>query len=344
MNKKIKYGLPGLIFSLIISFSLFLSSFSLSASNQKVEAFESTSYDYLISDFLNNEKVSELLAHEAIKDSSRFYNFSTPINGGKKGNVLLGLDHQSLNLSFFNEKLLLEGEYSSEGILVDDRFASAYNLSLGDQMRFSLNGQQIIRPVSGIFVHSIVSTFSNGIAITPWFENYEDLFDIDLTVDLVFVSLNENTTFGQFLQRNQLSSLSRAVLLLDINQITRIEYSSLYTFLSIFIFINILGFVIIMYRNFMGDQKEISVNIKEKNLKNNLVYNKTIQNSFALSYLIYFISAIGTLITIPFLKNFYILFLLTTLYFLSTYLISKVFIETIVNKKPIKKQFVNEKR
>ena len=283
MKPFIKYAINAFLTSTILAFIVVFSVLNISSNSNKIFVYENTEYDFFVTGFLNNNESTSLLINENIQTSVRFYNFSLDIYGTTRANVLLTPDIARVNQSFFNENIIIEGDYTEGKGLVDTRFASKFNLYVGDYVDFSLNGNDIQLQISGIFLSSNISSFENGILIAEWMDSYEEFYTNELIYDIVFIKAGNVSEFRNYLTSNHYSYVSRIESLEDVllRSLPSITTSNTNIIISATIALFVQGFVI--YVLLRSDSKRISINAKEGNHKENTKYQKAITISNIIS-------------------------------------------------------------
>jgi hypothetical protein len=330
MNPKlVSYSLPIALATLALTVGMMTSGLSYASFNQSVQAFEKTEYDFLVSNFREQSEIDNLMSQSFVEEASRFYNFTTRINGGVvTGNVFFGLDHNHADLSFFNDGVLTQGQWDPNQMVIDTNFAETFALSLGETMTFMLNGELVSKTIAGIFLHSNTESFNKGIAMTIWTPQFETLFDNELTVDLVFIKTSSVQSAISYLEQNNISYLQRSVLLGDAQRAIEMPLQLAVT-ISVFVTLLILIATIVWFnRNLRLDSKEIEVKFKEKREKENTIYRQI--NLYASILGGFFLLAVFVVIfmTIPFLSLYGVLLLIYLSYFPLMMLITQAMIQS----------------
>jgi hypothetical protein len=311
----LKYWVPSILSGLALSLSSFFSANLLSTLNSQATAFTFTTYDFVVSDFNTQEDSTAVINHSSVESSSRFYNFLTPINNGNRGQVFLGLDHSEIGMSFYNDAIITLGQFSNDGIYIDQAFANQFNLTVGNSLSFSLNGNLVSLDIAAIFLHSTTSSFPQGMAIAPWLSNYDSFFLNALIVDIVFIKTSQPSVFQSFLQSNGYSFLKRVELLNDVIRANEPEKTTL---LSVPYFITLIVMLVhgfLLFNNLQKDQKEMHVLVKERRAMENRIYITNQYYAYLLSALSFIVVQIINALLIPYLNDYILVFFGYGLYF-----------------------------
>jgi hypothetical protein len=185
----------------ILTFTLIVSLVAISRINNlyNVEIDKSTFTDTSFDIKLNSpslEQIEVFKSSKDVEDILPLYLFELDLlgNNRRRMNLMFYESLESYDIGFFNEDRLLEGEFSSDGLLLDSIAAKKLNVSVGDNVSFGLNNEIFVTKVIGIFVHLNYPLLDDGLGFLFWSEDYKNAFPFTIKPQLALVKLNDINT------------------------------------------------------------------------------------------------------------------------------------------------------
>ena len=132
--------------------------------------FVKSTFDYLIV-CPSDGQIAEYRANvDAVSALFPVYNYENTLNGKRQAKVNLLLSDQmaDYDISFFNPLRLVDGNYSADGLLLDEVAASRLGAKVGDNVTFPLGNASFSLPVAAVYAAVNYQTMSNGVAMATF--------------------------------------------------------------------------------------------------------------------------------------------------------------------------------
>lgn len=139
------------------------------------------------------EQIEAFKSSEDVKSILPIYLFELSLLGNNRStiNMMFYDSLESYDIGFFNEERLLEGDFSSNGLLLDSVAARKLNVIVGDTVSFPLNNETFTTKVTGIFIHSNYPLLDDGLGFLYWKEEYKNAFAFAIKPQLALVQMND---------------------------------------------------------------------------------------------------------------------------------------------------------
>ena len=175
------------------------------AIDQATSTFTKSTFDYIITQPSNDQLTTFKANTEAVSGLFPTYHYEISAAAGTSAKIHLLLSDQmaDYDISFFNPKRIVKGEYKEDGLMLDEVAAQKIGAHVGSSVSFTLGASKFTLPVSVIYSAVNYQTMATGIAMakfTPamkasWGEGKEPK-----TYELAFIAAKDITKCIQMLQ------------------------------------------------------------------------------------------------------------------------------------------------
>ena len=140
------------------------------AIDKATSTFTKSTFDYVVVS-PSNEQLETFTANKLAVDSIfPVYHYENTLKGNAsaKINLLLSDKMANYDISFFNPRRIIAGEFKGDGLLLDEVAARKLAVGVGDTVSFPLGGGNFKFQVAAIYAEVKYVTLSYGIAMTTY--------------------------------------------------------------------------------------------------------------------------------------------------------------------------------
>ena len=175
------------------------------AIDQATSTFTKSTFDYIVVS-PDNDQVATFTANtEAVSAIFPTYHYESTLTGASSAKLHLLLSDRmaDYDISFFNPKRIVKGEYKEDGLMLDEVAAQKLGAQVGSSVSFTLGASKFALSVSAIYSAVNYQTMSTGIAMakfTPAMANSWGEGKGPKTYELAFIAAKDITKCIQMLQ------------------------------------------------------------------------------------------------------------------------------------------------
>ena len=175
------------------------------AIDQATSTFTKSTFDYIVVS-PDNDQVATFTANtEAVSAIFPTYHYESTLTGASSAKLHLLLSDRmaDYDISFFNPKRIVKGEYKEDGLMLDEVAAQKLGAQVGSSVSFTLGASKFALPVSAIYSAVNYQTMSTGVAMakfTPAMANSWGEGKGPKTYELAFIAAKDITKCIQMLQ------------------------------------------------------------------------------------------------------------------------------------------------
>ncbi len=193
---------------LIVITSIALIFIGINAIKEKNEALsKESSYSLTDFDYIALSPSAEQV--ESFKENSdatdgvfACYNFQTNVSAGStfKMQVLMSEDMSDYDVSLFNNRTKIKGDYKEDGICLDEKAASKLGVEVGDNVKISLANKQFTLKVSSIYMTSTYVGLDSGLGLAKLTDEMKNSFTKKISYDMAFIKAKDDDLCGNMLE------------------------------------------------------------------------------------------------------------------------------------------------
>jgi len=141
-------------------------------------SYTKTTFDYFISS-PNEEQMKKINKLDSVNKTFPCYalnNAFTQNNKTKEIFIIMNDDLTNYDISLFNNKTLIKGNFDENGIMLDLKASELLGVNVGDEIKFSILGNTFKKKLSGIYLTSTYGTLTSGLALMKFSDDIKKIY------------------------------------------------------------------------------------------------------------------------------------------------------------------------
>lgn len=162
--------------------------------HKRKSTFINTEFDMLIS-LPSQEQIDSISKDSDVERIVPFINMNTQMsaNNTTRVNLLTTDQNAHIEIGFFNENTRLDNN-GGQGLWLDETAADNLNVSVGDKVSISVDGQRLDTEVTQIHMPTTYPVLSEGVAYLSWEKGFNEIYEEDIVHDFMLVESSDVNT------------------------------------------------------------------------------------------------------------------------------------------------------